>query len=188
MIHVRCVLAIAPGPASARAVSAGRLGLVGSLVALLATPAAAQQPPLAAFAGEWDATGEARTDYDAPFQPGFCHIETTYDGAALENDGRCFNEDTGFQVAGQLRPTGTGWDGGFFAIVGATTTHSAVTFRDDGILVEATYLGRTDDEVIDARVWLTYPENDRYGLVIEIRHPDTGAFYPVSRLTFVREE
>lgn len=183
MIQIQTLEAVsAPAWRRARA-----LGLVAPLAVLLAAPAAAQQSPLAAFAGEWDAEGEARTDYDAPFQPGFCRIETTFDGTALENDGRCFNDDTGFQVAGRLRPVAGGWDGGFFAIVGATTTRSAVTFRNDGILVEATYLGRTDDEVIDARVWLTYPENDRYGLVIEIRHPDTGAFYPVSRLTFVRQ-
>jgi hypothetical protein len=157
------------------------------VVSSISSAAIALEPPLAEFAGQWMAEGEARPDYAAPFEPGFCSIDTVFDGNSISNRGRCWNEATGFEVAGHLTSVSGGWDGGFFAIVGATALNSAVTFREDGIQVDVTYAGRTDDEIIDARVWLTYPENNRYGFVVEIRHPDTGVYYPVSRLTFVRQ-
>lgn len=150
---------------------------------------------LALFEGNWRGRGESRAAFDDAMEDSQCNLNVVFDAAAttLTNDGRCANTQGGADVDGALAllPGGV-LTGGFFSrFERAELLSSSGQILQDRLFVEATYTAEIRRQVqeIVVQVWVSRPAPapngvQSFGMIVQVRNPETGEFVDFSNMVF----
>ena len=164
------------------------------------TPIASRDEAIALmqlYAGDWVARGMSRNNFDDELEAAGCNMQSLFDqpSATLANTGRCANTQGAVNLDGDLTITEGGeLTGGYFSrFERAELLSSDGLLYEEGFIVQARYRAeiRQQQQEIEVRVSVDRPilrEDGKtvFGMIVEVRHPDTGEFIEFSSLVFTR--
>ena len=159
------------------------------LFGLAATPvAAADDPLLAQFVGEWIGNGQIRLAPDAELERIFCRITNTLveDGTALEQKGRCGIATNTGKVDGLITAIGQNRYQGTLESLASRGAASLTGVGENGKLVlTSEFVDSQTGESAVSTTTLTVRKGGGYQLTSERIDPDDGASYAESIIIFL---
>ncbi len=150
--------------------------------------AAADDPLLAQFVGEWIGNGQIRLAREAEPERIFCRITNTLveDGTALEQKGRCGIATNTGKVDGLIAAIGQDRYQGTLESLASRGPASLTGIGDNGKLVlTSEFIDSQTGKPAMSTTTLTVRERGGYTLTSERIDPDDGATYAESTIVFL---
>lgn len=178
--------------------------LLGAAALLLAVPAAnAQQlvaatanagsagPTfLAAFAGDWRGSGDARVNLQSAATKITCRLTAVFDAAqaVLSNSGRCGTTKGSQAVSGTMSASGGQLRGEFMTGMDTSKLQKQrLSFRNNSLVVEAEVANEHGGKVHRLRTVLTKPQNGAFVVQSQFYDWDKAAWITGGQIAFRKQ-
>jgi len=139
---------------------------------------------LRAFDGNWQGTGQSRTNYGSPYVPAECWIDLDWTLQGLRSNGECSGARRTFQAGGMVQADGADLAGTFLSPYFASMVWSSPRVEGGNLVV---YSALAAGEVVEARIEVTPPRSDGGPRFIEMRTQVRvdGQFQDVAQIRLV---
>lgn len=150
---------------------------------------------LAGFDGTWSGRGMTRNSLDSDLEAAACGLQASYepDPITLATSGECATATAQQRIAldGRMQVDANGGiSGGFFSgFQTAVLLESETRFFATYFEMDVAYQVEIDGEPrrVDMVVSVGKPENNRFPLVLEVQHPDTGELIQFTTMEFSKQ-
>lgn len=150
---------------------------------------------LAGFHGTWSGRGMTRNSLDSDLEAAACGLQGSYtpNPVVLVTSGECATATAQQRIAldgrMEVAPNGSVSGGFFSGLQTAVLLESDTRFFETYFEVDAAYQVQLDGETrrIDLVVSVGRPADNRFNLILEVQHPETGELVQFTTMEFRKQ-